>query len=60
MEAWIILVQVNPDLDAIRDLQDIAICYSDGALHVFKSFDDAYAFKEENEIDGQVIELPLA
>lgn len=58
MEKWILLILVDPDLNVISSLEEIAICDSNGALKVWDSFDEAKDYQEDHGISGQVIELP--
>ncbi len=63
MQKWIILKMMhtkefNPNVE-LTMLEQIAECDDDGKLMVFNSLDDAYAWKEGDEIDGRCVELPL-
>lgn len=58
MEEWIILKMKNSG-NKISNLEDLVVLNDDGNMAIFPSLDAACDFREENEIDGQVIELPL-
>lgn len=63
MEKYIILKMIDPKrknfLTQITEIYKIAYCSENGILLVFDSFDSAANYRDENCLDGRIVELPL-
>lgn len=56
---WIIIeMQYKSDFP-ISELEGFIVLSEDGNVAVFPDKDSAASFKDENAIDGQIIELPV-
>lgn len=55
----IIKTQHKKDIGDLRDLEDLVVTVKNGDLRYFYTLDGADVYKEENTIDGQIIEVPI-
>jgi hypothetical protein len=63
MENFIILKMIEPAhipyLEPITEVSDIAYCNESDELLLFDSFQSAANYRDENCLDGRIVELPL-
>ena len=55
----IIIFKRKDELKNIAYVEDIAVVNDFGQLLTFENLDDAVTHRDENSIDGQVIEIPI-
>lgn len=55
----IILIMQSKDFEPIAFVEDLCVCNEDGNVAVFPDKESAVNYRDENAIDGKVVELPV-